>query len=210
MTGFRRLETIAVPIDAPNVDTDQIIPARYLLRSRREDYGALLFRDLRFSADGRERPDFPLNRPVWRKAGIIVGNANFGCGSAREQAVWALADFGIHALVAPSYGDIFYGNCIQNGILPVRLAADSVAALRATLARAPGSRIVVDLETECVTGPDGTVLPFAIDPAERSRLLTGADDIALTLGHEAAIGAFESQLSAERSWARPVQRGPHS
>jgi len=139
MDPFLRLDATAVPIGVPNIDTDQIIPARFLWRKRLDGFGHLLFHDLRFSDGGAPKPDFVLNRDVYREARIVVADRNFGCGSSREHAVWALYDYGVRAVVAPSFGDIFFNNCFQNGLLPVALAAGRVAALRALLEQAPGS-----------------------------------------------------------------------
>ncbi|HXG16010.1 MAG TPA: 3-isopropylmalate dehydratase small subunit, partial [Calidithermus sp.] len=187
-----------------NVDTDRIIPARFLRRPKGPEYARYLFHDLRFDAEGRERPEFVLNQPPYRGARILVAAENFGCGSSREMAVWALEAWGIRAVIAPSLGDIFRQNCVKNGVLPVLLPAESVAALRRRLHERPGAELTVDLETQTVTGPDGTVHRFDIDAFARQMLLTGQDEIALTLGYEAEIRAFEVRLAEERPWVVPA------
>jgi 3-isopropylmalate/(R)-2-methylmalate dehydratase small subunit len=189
-----------VPIGVPNIDTDQIIPARFLWRKRRDGFGHLLFRDLRFNDSGAPKPDFVLNREVYRDARIVVADRNFGCGSSREHAVWALCDYGIRAVVAPSFGDIFFNNCFQNGLLPVALGAERAAALRVLLEQAPGRHVAIDLEAQTVTGPDGVIDRFEIDPFRKDCLLAGADDISYTLGHRDRIGEFENAYEAMVRW----------
>jgi 3-isopropylmalate/(R)-2-methylmalate dehydratase small subunit len=200
MEPFVRLEATAAPMSPPNIDTDQIIPARFLWRKRREGWGHLLFHDLRFDDAGAPKPDFVLNRDAYRGAGILVADRNFGCGSSREQAVWALWDYGIRAVVAPSFGDIFFNNSFQNGLLPVALPAERVAALRAALEGRPGSRVVIDLEAQTLTGPDGAVDRFEIDPFRKECLLAGTDDISFTLGHHERIAEFEKAYEAKVRW----------
>jgi 3-isopropylmalate/(R)-2-methylmalate dehydratase small subunit len=200
MEPFLRLDATAAPIGVPNIDTDQIIPARFLWRKRRDGFGHLLFHDLRFNDSGAAKPDFVLNRDVYREARIVVAERNFGCGSSREHAVWALYDYGIRAVVAPSFGDIFFNNCFQNGLLPVALAAERVAALRALLEQAPGSRLAIDLEAQTVSGPDGAIDRFEIDPFRKECLLAGVDDISFTLGHRERITEFENAYEAKIGW----------
>ena len=200
MEPFTRLDATAVPIGVPNIDTDQIIPARFLWRKRRDGWGHLLFRDLRFNEAGAPKPDFVLNRGAWRDARIVVADCNFGCGSSREHAVWALYDFGIRAVMAPSFGDIFYNNSFQNGLLPIILPAGRVAALRALLEQSPGSRVAIDLETQTATGPDGAIDTFDVDPFRKECLLAGTDDISFTLGHRERIAAFEDDYLAKVRW----------
>ena len=200
MEPFTRLDATAVPIGVPNIDTDQIIPARFLWRKRRDGWGHLLFHDLRFNEAGAPKPDFVLNRDAWRDARIVVADCNFGCGSSREHAVWALYDFGIRAVMAPSFGDIFYNNSLQNGLLPVILHAGRVAALRALLEQSPGSHVAIDLETQTATGPDGAIDTFDIDPFRKECLLAGTDDISFTLGHRERIAAFENEYEAGVRW----------
>jgi 3-isopropylmalate/(R)-2-methylmalate dehydratase small subunit len=205
MEPFARLDAVAVPIGVPNVDTDQIIPARFLWRKRHDGWGHLLFHDLRFNDlrfndAGAPKPEFVLNRYAYRDARIVVADRNFGCGSSREHAVWALYDYGIRAVLAPSFGDIFFNNSFQNGLLPVVLPAEWVAALRAMLEQSPKSHVAVDLEAQTVTGPDGTVERFEIDPFRKECLLAGTDDISFTLGHAERIAAFEQAYEAEVRW----------
>jgi 3-isopropylmalate/(R)-2-methylmalate dehydratase small subunit len=200
MEPFLRLDATAVPIGVPNIDTDQIIPARFLWRKRRDGFGHLLFHDLRFNDAGAPKPDFVLNQDAYRGARIVVADRNFGCGSSREHAVWALYDYGIWAVVAPSFGDIFFNNSFQNGLLPVSLDAERVAALRALLEQAPGSRLAVDLEAQTVSGPDGVVDRFEIDPFRKECLLAGVDDISFTLGHGSHVAEFENAYEAKIRW----------
>ena len=200
MEPFARLDTAAAPIGVPNIDTDQIIPARFLWRKRRDGWGHLLFHDLRFDDAGAPRSEFVLNRDAHRDARIVVADRNFGCGSSREHAVWALYDYGIRAVLAPSFGDIFFNNSFQNGLLPVVLLAERVAAMRAMLEQSPGSNIAVDLEGQTATGPDGAVDRFEIDPFRKDRLLAGTDDISFTLGQSDRIAAFENAYEAKVRW----------
>lgn len=207
MEPFTRLTAVAAPLDLPNVDTDRIIPARFLRKPRGPEYGRHLFHDVRFDADGAERPDFVLNQAPYRAARILVTAENFGCGSSREMAVWALAAWGIRAVVAPSLGDIFRQNCYRNGLLPVLLPAAVVAGLRAQLHARPGATMTVDLAAQTVTAPDGTVHAFAIDPFPKHLLLTGQDELALTESHAPAIAAFEARQRAEAPWVTPGGAG---
>ncbi|HEU0060215.1 MAG TPA: 3-isopropylmalate dehydratase small subunit [Hyphomicrobiaceae bacterium] len=200
MEPFKPLAAVAAPLPLPNVDTDQIIPARFLWRKRPDGWGHLLFHDLRFDDKGAPKPLFVLNRPEYSAARILVAERNFGCGSSREHAVWALHDYGIRCVVAPSFGDIFFNNCMQNGLLPVQLPAQSVAGLIEALQQAPGLQLGVDLEQQCVSGPDGVTHAFAIDPFRKECLLAGADEVAFTLGLAAKIEAFEQSYERELSW----------
>ncbi|HXG05636.1 MAG TPA: 3-isopropylmalate dehydratase small subunit [Candidatus Binatia bacterium] len=203
MEPFTRLTAPAAPIDLPNVDTDRIIPARFLRKPRGPEYARYLFHDLRFDAEGRERAEFVLNQAPYRGARILVTAENFGCGSSREMAVWALEAWGIRAVIAPSLGDIFRQNCVKNGLLPVILPAATVAGLRSLLHAHPGTALTVDLEVQTVTAPDGAVHRFDIDAFARQMLLTGQDEIALTLSHEAHIRAFEARQAVEMPWLTP-------
>jgi 3-isopropylmalate/(R)-2-methylmalate dehydratase small subunit len=200
MEPFIRLEATAVPLSVPNVDTDQIIPARFLWRKRGDGWGHLLFHDLRFNDAGAPKLDFVLNRDDYRGARILVADRNFGCGSSREHAVWALYDYGIRAVLAPSFGDIFLNNCFQNGLLPVVFSAEGAAALRTMLMQSPGSHVFIDLEAQTVTAPDGTVDRFEIDPFRKQCLLAGIDDISFTLGHREQIAAFENAYETTVRW----------
>jgi 3-isopropylmalate/(R)-2-methylmalate dehydratase small subunit len=200
MEPFARLDAVAAPVGGPNVDTDQIIPARFLWRKRTDGWGHLLFHDLRFNDAGAPKPDFVLNRDAYRDARVLVTDRNFGCGSSRETAVWALYDFGIRAVVAPSFGDIFFNNSLQNGLLPVVLPAERVAALRAMLEQSPGGHLIVDLDAQQVTGPDGAVDRFEITLFRKACLLAGADEISFTLGHHEQIAAFEHAYESNIGW----------
>ena len=199
MEPFRMLDAVAAPIATANVDTDQIIPARFLWRKRHDGWGDLLFHDLRFNDDGSPKPDFVLNRPGYRDARILVAERNFGCGSSREAAVWSLYDYGIRAVIAPSFGDIFFNNSFQNGLLPIVLPAERVAALRTMVEQTPGTRLTVDLAAQTVSGPHGQE-SFAIDPFRKECLLAGTDDITYTLAHRDAIAAFEQAYATKVPW----------
>jgi 3-isopropylmalate/(R)-2-methylmalate dehydratase small subunit len=196
---FTRLTAVAAPMDLPNVDTDRIIPARFLRKPRSAGYGQFLFNDVRFDAEGREQPDFVLNRPAYRRAQILVAADNFGCGSSREGAVWALAGWGFRCVIAPSFGDIFFENCAKNGVLAVILAAETCAALRRQLHEGPGGTMTVDLEAQSVAAANGTLHRFTIDAFRKQALLTGQDEIALTLGYEKEIATFEARRADEAS-----------
>jgi 3-isopropylmalate/(R)-2-methylmalate dehydratase small subunit len=200
MEPFKPLQGVAAPLSVPNIDTDQIIPARFLWRKRSEGWGHLLFNDLRFTDDGSPRPQFILNRPEYRNAQILVANRNFGCGSSREHAVWALYDFGIRTVIAPSFGDIFFNNSLQNGLLPVVLPDATVDALVCELEQAPGTQIGINLEAQHVSGPDGTLHGFEIDPFRKECLLAGTDEVAFTLSLGNQIDAFERTYECKVSW----------
>ncbi|MDX2284068.1 MAG: 3-isopropylmalate dehydratase small subunit [Bacteroidia bacterium] len=192
MQPFTTLTAVAAPMDRVNVDTDQIIPKQFLKRIERSGFGQFLFFDWRYEDDGRTPcPDFELNAPALTDAKILVVGKNFGCGSSREHAPWALHDYGFSAIVAPSYADIFYNNCFKNGILPVTLPEEQVYDLMGRLQAAPGSEVTVDLIRRVVEGPGGFSASFEVDPFRRECLLNGWDDIGLTLRHETAITAFE-------------------
>jgi 3-isopropylmalate/(R)-2-methylmalate dehydratase small subunit len=197
---FRSLDTVGVPLDRANVDTDAIIPARYLKTIKRTGLGEGLFYAWRFDADGSPRPDFPLNRPEYRDGRVLVAWENFGCGSSREHAVWALMDFGFRAVVAPSYSDIFYSNCMKNGMLPVRLSTEEVRSLIDALLSAPGARVKIDLPGQTVTGPGGDIYPFLIDPFPKTCLLEGLDEIALTLASAGEIDRYERERRKVTPW----------
>ena len=197
MEPFLRLDAVACPIASANVDTDQIIPARYLQKPRSNDFGAYLFCDQRFASDGRENPAFTLNQPAYRDAKIVVAERNFGCGSSREQAVWALCDYGIRAVIAPSFGDIFATNAAKNGLLVVRLPEGIVARLLHAIATKPGARIAIDLPQQTVVAPDGEAHAFEIDPFVKRCLVEGLDEIAYTLTLVDRIEAFERRYAGE-------------
>jgi len=195
MKPFTTLTAVAVPLDIVNVDTDRIIPARFLRQPRSAGYEKFLFADLR-EADA----SFVLDRTEYRGAKILVAADNFGCGSSREGAVWALAGSGLRAWIAPSFGDIFFENSFKNGVLAIVLPEARVAAIRAALAASPGATMSIDLAGQTVTGPDGQVDHFDVDPFRKECLLAGVDEIDLTLKHEAEIAAYESRRRQERPW----------
>jgi len=194
MDKFTTLTGIAAPLNMANVDTDKIIPARFLKTIKRSGLGEHLFASLRYQDDGAENPDFVLNQPKYRHAEILVAGENFGCGSSREHAPWALLDFGIRCVIAPSFADIFHGNCFKNGILPVVLPPDICDKLIADAAMGTNARITVDLEQQVVIRPDGSKIHFEVDAFRKHCLLNGLDDIGLTLEHAAAIDAYEAKL----------------
>ena len=200
MTPFTRLTAVAAPLDMANIDTDKIIPARFLRRLRGPGYEKLAFHDIRYDANGNDRPDFVLNQAPYRNARILVAGANFGCGSSREAAVYVLYDYGIRAVIAPSFGDIHYGNELQNGMLPVILPDATCQKLRQQLREQPGAQLAIDLEAQTVTGPDGTVYRFEIDPNPRERLLKGLDDIGLVMQNINEIETFEQRHHRELPW----------
>jgi 3-isopropylmalate/(R)-2-methylmalate dehydratase small subunit len=207
MEPFIHLESPAIPLDADNIDTDQIFPGRFLRKPRTMGYGDFLFHDLRFNSDGTKKEDFALNQPGYDTARILVTGSNFGCGSSREGAVWALLDanggllaHGFRVVIAPSFSDIFYNNACRNGLLPVRLPAENCASLRAELHRSPGARIAVDLDSQKVVGPDGSTYSFEIDPFRKECLLKGMDSIDLTLQNLPDVEAFEAARESDVPW----------
>lgn len=190
------IESAAVPFPRANIDTDQILPARFLQKPRRGDYGRFAFHDLRFRTDGTEDRDFVLNRPGFRDAHVLVANTNFACGSSRENAVWALYDYGFRAALAPSFGDIFFSNSLKNGLLPIVLPADVIARLLAHLEQHPGSTVRIDLPAQSVTLPDGTAHHFDIDEFTKYCLINGFDELDYTLSRADEIAEFERRRSA--------------
>jgi 3-isopropylmalate/(R)-2-methylmalate dehydratase small subunit len=200
MEPFKRLDAIAAPMEAPNVDTDQIIPARFLWRKRNDGWSHLLFHDLRFNGDETPKPSFLLNTPPYDAARILVADRNFACGSSREHAVWSLYDYGFRAVIAKSFGDIFFGNSLQNGLLPIVLPPERIEALRAMLKEKPGAHIVVDLEKQEVHGSDGKVDRFEIDAFRKECLLAGTDDVSFTLSNIDRIAAFEKAYESKLGW----------
>ena len=200
MDKFTRLTGPAAPLPMANVDTDKIIPARFLKTIKRSGLGVHLFDTLRFDAEGKERPEFVLNQPAWRKAEIIIAHENFGCGSSREHAPWALLDFGIRCIIAPDFADIFYNNCFKNGILPVRLPRAICDALMEDAKLGGNARITVDLERQVVVRPNGEEIGFEIDPFRKHLLLNGLDDIGQTMQHKAGIDRFEERRKTSQSW----------
>ena len=200
MQRFTRLTAVAAPLARKNVNTDAILPARFMRKPRDDRYPDYLFHDLRFLPDGSENPDFVLNRTPWRGARILIADSNFGCGSSRETAVYALHDYGFRALIAPSFGDIFAANCIRNGLLPVRLEEGVVARLRDIAQTGAPAAMTVDLEAQRVSVPGHPSVRFEIDPFDRKCLLGGLDDIEVTLREETAIARFEADYKAEFAW----------
>jgi len=200
MQKFTTLTGVAAPLPMINVDTDKIIPKQYLKTIERTGLGKALFDELRYNADGSEKPEFVLNQPAYRKAEILVAGENFGCGSSREHAPWALLDFGIRAVIAPSFADIFHSNCFKNGILPIALPAETVAQLMDDARKGSNARLTIDLASQTVTRPDGQVVHFEIDQFRKHCLLDGLDDIGLTLKKESAIAKFEDRRKQAQPW----------
>ncbi|WP_020205610.1 3-isopropylmalate dehydratase small subunit [Cupriavidus sp. WS] len=209
MQPFTFLDALVVPVDRPSVDTDAILPKQYMKMIGRTGFGPYLFDEWRYldaaepgddCARRRPVPGFALNQPRYQGAGILLGRANFGCGSSREHAVWALAEWGIRALVAPSFAEIFRGNCLKNGLLPIVLPEAAVDALFAAVQARPGYRLAIDLPSQAVREPDGTAHAFDINPFNKAMLLDGLDEIGDTLRHAAAIGSFERERLALEPW----------
>ena len=200
MTPFTTLTGIAAPMPLVNIDTDMIIPKQFLKTIHRSGLGRNLFDEMRYFPDGSENPDFVLNRPAWRDAQIIVAGDNFGCGSSREHAPWALLDFGIRCVISTSFADIFYNNCFKNGILPIVLPQEAVDALMADAENGANARLTVDLESQTVTAPDGTAYHFEMDPHRKHCLLNGLDDIGLTMEKAAAIETYEDRIAQTQPW----------
>ncbi len=201
MDKFTTLQGIAAPFPMVNVDTDRVIPARFLKTIKKTGLGKNLFNELRYNQDGSEIPDFVLNRPAYREARILVAGDNFGCGSSREHAPWALVDFGIRCVIAPSFADIFNNNASKNGMLLIALPQETVDRLMEDAEKGGNARLAVDLEKQQIIRPDGEVIDFDIDPFKKHCLLNGLDDIGLTLQKDDKIGAFESAHKAAQPWA---------
>ena len=200
MDKFTTLSGIAAPLPLINVDTDMIIPKQFLKTIQRSGLGKNLFDEMRYDESGAEIADFVLNKPAYRKAQILVGAENFGCGSSREHAPWALLDFGIRCVIAPSFADIFYNNCFKNGILPIVLPQDQVDLLMDDAQNGANATLSVDLESQTITRPDGSAISFEVDAFRKHCLLHGLDDIGLTLEKSAAIQSFEEQAAQARPW----------
>ncbi|GBQ08148.1 3-isopropylmalate dehydratase small subunit [Saccharibacter floricola] len=207
MEKFTRLTTVAAPLPQENIDTDQIIPARFLKTIQRTGLGKHLFADQRYDEQGNEKPDFVLNKPAYRKAGILITLDNLGCGSSREHAPWALQDFGIRCVIAPSIADIFHSNCFKNGLLPIRLPLEICETLMDDARQGENARLTVDLEKQQIVRPDGETIPFDVDPFWRHNLLEGLDNISQTLLREGEIEQFEQR--ANRAWI-PSTQGENS
>ncbi len=201
MEKFTKLTGVAAPLPMRNVDTDMIIPKQFLKTIKRTGLGKSLFHELRYHAAGQENPDFVLNKPAYRNATILVTGENFGCGSSREHAPWALLDFGFRCVIAPDFADIFYNNCFQNGILPVKLAHAEVEKLLDDASRGANATLTIDLDAQEIRGPDGGVIRFEIDPFRKHCLLHGLDNIGLTLEKEPSIRSFEETAAVARPWA---------
>ncbi|MFL5058023.1 MAG: 3-isopropylmalate dehydratase small subunit [Microvirga sp.] len=200
MQPFTVLTGVAAPLKIINVDTDMIIPKQYLKTIKRTGLGTGLFAEMRYREDGSENPDFVLNKPAYRKAQIIVAGDNFGCGSSREHAPWALLDFGIRCVIATGFADIFYNNCFKNGILPIKVSPEDIEKLFDDAERGANATLTIDLENQEIRGPDGGVVKFEIDAFRKHCLLNGLDDIGLTMEKAPAIEAYEKKI-AERAWA---------
>ncbi len=201
MEKFTKLTGIAAPMPLVNIDTDMIIPKQFLKTIKRTGLGANLFDEMRFDRDGNEIADFVLNQPAYRDAQILVAGENFGCGSSREHAPWALLDFGIRCVISTSFADIFYNNCFKNGILPIALPQEDVDKLMDDAERGANATLTVDLESQTISGPDGGEIAFEVDAFKKHCLLNGLDDIGLTLENAASsIDAFETQVKSARPW----------
>jgi len=199
MQAFTVLTGVAAPLRVINIDTDMIIPKQYLKTIKRTGLGKGLFAESRYNEDGSENPDFVLNQPAYRNAQILVAGDNFGCGSSREHAPWALLDFGIRCVISTSFADIFYNNCFKNGVLPIVVKPEELEMLFEDAERGSNATVTVDLESQEIRGPDGGIVHFEIDPFRKHCLLNGLDDIGLTLEKAAAIDSFEKKL-ADRPW----------
>jgi 3-isopropylmalate/(R)-2-methylmalate dehydratase small subunit len=200
MDKFTTLTGIAAPMPLVNIDTDMIIPKQFLKTIQRSGLGKNLFDEMRFDRDGRENPDFVLNQPQYRAAEILIAGDNFGCGSSREHAPWALLDFGIRCVISTSFADIFYSNCFKNGILPIALPADAVALLMRDAEKGANARVQIDLAAQTVTASDGETFHFEIDSFKKHCLLNGLDDIGLTMEKATSIDAFEARAATARPW----------
>ncbi|WP_186397245.1 3-isopropylmalate dehydratase small subunit [Stappia sp. TSB10GB4] len=200
MEKFTTLTGVAAPLPIINIDTDMIIPKQFLKTIKRTGLGTALFHEMRTLDDGAENPEFVLNQPAYRKAQILVAGDNFGCGSSREHAPWALLDFGIRCVISTSFADIFYNNCFKNGILPIVVSPEDLEKLMDDAKRGANATLTVDLEAQEIRGPDGGSIGFDIDPFRKHCLLNGLDDIGLTMEKAPSIGAFESKVDGERPW----------
>jgi 3-isopropylmalate/(R)-2-methylmalate dehydratase small subunit len=200
MEKYQKLQGVAAPMPLVNIDTDMIIPKVFLKSIQRSGFGKHLFDEMRFNRDGTEIEDFVLNKPQYRSAEVLIAGDNFGCGSSREHAPWAIADFGIKCIVSTSFADIFFNNCFKNGILPVVLPQEQVDLLMADAEKGSNARVTVDLEAQEITTSEGEVISFDVDPHRKHCLLEGLDDIGQTMEKQASIDAFETQAAAARPW----------
>jgi len=200
MEKFTTLTGVPAPLPMINVDTDMIIPKQFLKTIKRTGLGKHLFHEMRFDENGNENPDFVLNKPAYQNASILIAGDNFGCGSSREHAPWALLDFGIRCVIAPSFADIFYNNCFKNGILPIRLQQEDIDKLLDDASRGANATLTVDLENQAITGPDGGEIRFEIDPFRKKCLIEGLDDIGLTMERADRIAAYEERAQVSRPW----------
>lgn len=200
MDKFNKLDGIAAPLPLINIDTDMIIPKQYLKTILRTGLGTALFSEMRYMDDGSENPDFVLNKPAYRESKILVAGDNFGCGSSREHAPWALLDFGIRCVISTSFADIFHNNCFKNGILPIVLPKEDVDKLMDDAGRGANARLTVDLESQTITGPDGGSISFEVDAFKKHCLINGLDDIGLTMEKEQSITAFEAARNSATPW----------
>ena len=200
MEKFTKVSGVAAPMPIRNIDTDMIIPKQFLKTIKREGLGVHAFDEMRYLDDGSENPDFVLNKPAYRNAQVIVAGDNFGCGSSREHAPWALKDFGIRVIISTSFADIFYNNSFKNGLLPIQVSEETLAALMDDADRGANALLTVDLESQTITGPDGGSVSFEIDPFRKQCLLEGLDDIGLTLKKGAAIDTYEDQQKSTQPW----------
>jgi 3-isopropylmalate/(R)-2-methylmalate dehydratase small subunit len=200
MDKFTVLEGVAAPLKVVNVDTDMIIPKQYLKTIKRTGLGKALFSEQRYREDGSENPDFVLNKPAYRNAKILVAGDNFGCGSSREHAPWALLDFGIRCVISTSFADIFYNNCFKNGILPIKVSKEDLDKLMDDASRGANATLTIDLEKQEIRGPDGGCIKFDIDPFRKHCLLNGLDDVGLTMQKKQHIDAFEAKQKQSQPW----------
>ncbi|MAI98018.1 MAG: 3-isopropylmalate dehydratase small subunit [Nisaea sp.] len=201
MDKFTQHRGVAAPMDMINIDTDMIIPKNFLKTIKRSGLGKHLFQEMRFADDGSEKPDFVLNKAAYREASVLVAGDNFGCGSSREHAPWALKDFGIRCVISTSFADIFYNNCFKNGILPIRVSKEQLELLMDDASKGANAMLDIDLEAQEIQRPNGERISFSVDEHRRDCLINGLDDIGLTMQRETKISDFEGQLAAEKPWA---------
>ncbi len=200
MEKFNKLTGVAAPMPLVNIDTDMIIPKQFLKTIKRTGLGKSLFYEMRYNEDGSENQEFVLNQPAYRNTEILIAGDNFGCGSSREHAPWAIADFGIRCVISTSFADIFYSNCFKNGILPIKLPQEDVDKLMDDAERGANAVVSIDLEAQTITGPDGGTISFEVDAHKKHCLLNGLDDIGLTLQKQSSISAFEEKQAASQPW----------